>query len=124
MDVSQLRTAYSNEVLLESDLDSDPFTQFDKWFKDAFENSNISEPNAMCLCTCTPDGKPSSRYVLMKSFSKNGYKNISFMAFGDSQNEIGNIRAGTVLAVISPRLMKATPEYGVSFCVDSEGQDL
>ncbi len=73
MDISQLRMAYSNEVLLEEELHSDPFTQFDLWFKEVLKANTISEPNAMCLSTCTPDGKPSSRYVLMKSFSKSGF---------------------------------------------------
>lgn len=73
MDVSQLRSPYHNEVLREEDLSSDPFCQFDEWFKDALENGDIKDPNAMCLSTCTCDGKPSSRYVLMKSFSTSGF---------------------------------------------------
>lgn len=73
MDISQLRTAYINEVLSEKEVDSNPFDQFDVWFKRALENTLITEPNAMCLSTCTSDGKPSSRYVLMKSFSKSGF---------------------------------------------------
>ena len=58
----------------------------------------------------------------MKLFAKNGHKNISFMAFGDSLNEIQHIRAGTILAVISPKLMKANGDYGVTFSVESEAQ--
>ena len=95
MDVSQLRTAYRNDVLLENEFDSDPFTQFDKWFKDVLENSNISEPNAMCLSTCTADGKPSSRYVLMKSFSKSG-----FIFFSNYQSRKGVELAGNPHACI------------------------
>ena len=72
MDVSQLRSPYNNEVFTEKDVLSDPFSQFETWFKYALEN-DVSEPNGMCLSTCTCDGKPSSRYVLMKSFSKNGF---------------------------------------------------
>lgn len=73
MDVSQLRAAYNSDILHEEELASDPFTQFDIWFKDALKSSYITEPNAMCLSTCTTEGKPSSRYVLMKSFSKSGF---------------------------------------------------
>lgn len=62
--------------------------------------------------------------ITMKSFTPSGYKNISFMAFGDSQLQIQNVRAGTILAIISPKLMKANADYGVSFSVDSEAQIL
>lgn len=72
MDVSQLRTPYNNGIFAE-EVASDPFTQFESWFKEALENTQISDANAMCLSTCTCDGKPSSRYVLMKSFSKSGF---------------------------------------------------
>lgn len=73
MDVSQLRTSYNNEVLTDAEVKSmsDPFTLFNQWFKTA-SNTSIPEPNSMCLSTCTPDGMPSSRYVLMKSFSTEG----------------------------------------------------
>lgn len=73
MDISQLRMPYNSEVLKEEEIVSDPYDQFDVWFKDALNNNNIIEPNAMCLSTCTSDGKPSSRCILMKSFSKNGF---------------------------------------------------
>lgn len=73
MDISQLRVAYNSEILHEEDVATDPFTQFGAWLKDALDNNNIIEPNSMCLSTCTSDGRPSSRYMLMKSFSKNGF---------------------------------------------------
>ena len=50
MDVSQLRSPYDNEVFTEKDVLSDPFNQFETWFKHALEN-NVIEPNAMCLST-------------------------------------------------------------------------
>ena len=84
MDISQLRTAYSNEVLLEENVESDPFVQFETWFKEVLQNTDISEPNAMCLSTCTTDGKPSSRYLLMKSFSRSG-----FIFFSNHQSRKG-----------------------------------
>lgn len=73
MDVSQLRNPYNYGLLKEEEVSSDPFSQFETWFKDASENTEIRDPNDMCLSTCTCDGKPSSRYVLMKSFSKSGF---------------------------------------------------
>lgn len=73
MDVSQIRAEYNTEVLHKEDVSADPFTQFGAWLQDALDNSKIIEPNSMCLSTCTSDGRPSSRYVLMKSFSENGF---------------------------------------------------
>lgn len=86
MDVSHRRIAYRDEVLLEKEFDSNPFIQFGKWFKCVIDNcKNISEPNAMCLSTCSPDGKPSSRYVLMKSFSEES----GFIFFSNYQSRKG-----------------------------------
>ena len=45
-----------------------PFELFEKWFNDAINNSQIIEPSAMCLATCTLDNKPSARMVLLKKF--------------------------------------------------------
>lgn len=73
MDVSQLRGPYHNGIFKEGEVASDPFTQFGNWFKEALENTQIKDANAMCLSTSTCDGKPSSRYVLMKSFSNDGF---------------------------------------------------
>lgn len=36
-------------------------------------NSALPEPNAMTLATATPDGKPSARIVLLKSFDHQGF---------------------------------------------------
>ena len=48
---------------------SDPYSLFTQWFDTASQIESIQEPNAMCLSTTTLTGRPSSRYVLMKSFS-------------------------------------------------------
>jgi pyridoxamine 5'-phosphate oxidase len=53
-----------------------PFELFEKWFNDAINNSQIIEPSAMCLATCTLDNKPSARMVLLKKFNAS-YKDFS-----------------------------------------------
>jgi pyridoxamine 5'-phosphate oxidase len=50
-----------------------PFELFEKWFNDAINNSQIIEPSAMCLATCTLDNKPSARMVLLKKFDERGF---------------------------------------------------
>lgn len=73
MDV-YVRMQYSNKVIDDAEVSSfsDPFSLFSQWFKEASSNANIVEANSMCLSTCSLDGKPSSRYVLMKSFCSQG----------------------------------------------------
>ncbi|MEM1221274.1 MAG: pyridoxamine 5'-phosphate oxidase [Verrucomicrobiota bacterium] len=71
MDLSELREDYTKAGLLESDVASDPFTQFERWFREA-EAAKLDEPNAMCLATADPDGQPSTRVVLLKDFSPRG----------------------------------------------------
>lgn len=58
--------------LLERDVALDPFVQFRVWFDEALRG-NIPEANAMTLATATPDGRPSARIVLLKSFDERGF---------------------------------------------------
>lgn len=51
---------------------SEPFTTFADWFAQA-QNSEPNDPNAMNLATTTPDGRPSSRMVLLKDFDADGF---------------------------------------------------
>ncbi len=58
--------------LNESDADPNPFRQFQRWFGEAEAEIPIL-PNAMTLATATPDGVPSARVVLLKSFDEEGF---------------------------------------------------
>lgn len=56
--------------MLEDALPSkNPFTLFDMWFKEALNTPTAYEANAMCISTVSSTGQPSSRYVLLKSYS-------------------------------------------------------
>lgn len=57
--------------LQESDLDSNPLKQFEKWFEEVLA-SGLEEPNAMVLSTVN-EGKPSARIVLLKDLDS-GFK--------------------------------------------------
>jgi pyridoxamine 5'-phosphate oxidase len=65
MAIADLRTDYALRGLTEADAGDDPFRLFDRWFADALA-AGVAEPNAMTLATCTPDGVPSARIVLLK----------------------------------------------------------
>ncbi len=51
---------------------AEPVAQFDRWFSEAIA-ANVVEPNAMVLSTVAPNGNPSSRAVLLKAFSGDGF---------------------------------------------------
>lgn len=53
-------------------INQNPFDIFDQWMKDA-EREEPNNPNAMCLSTVSADGKPSSRMVLLKQYSADGF---------------------------------------------------
>jgi pyridoxamine 5'-phosphate oxidase len=70
--LAAMRTDYVQSSLSESDVLADPIAQFQKWFAEAVK-AQVMEPNAMDLSTVTPDGKPSSRIVLIKQFDERGF---------------------------------------------------
>jgi pyridoxamine 5'-phosphate oxidase len=46
--------------------------QFTRWFDEALK-AEVNEPNAMNVATVGPDGRPSSRIVLVKQFDERGF---------------------------------------------------
>lgn len=72
MNLADLRKEYSAHGLRESDLDPDPIRQFAAWFAQA-KSADVPEPNAMTLATCTPDGFPAARIVLLKGYGDDGF---------------------------------------------------
>jgi pyridoxamine 5'-phosphate oxidase len=67
-----LRVDYSRGRLDETEVSSDPIEQFARWFKEA-RDANVAEANAMTLATTDPNGDPSARIVLLKSFDARGF---------------------------------------------------
>ena len=51
----------------------DPFQLFKEWFDEADSNKIIKQANAMNLATSTASGFPSSRIVLLKDFTTDGF---------------------------------------------------
>ena len=69
---ADLRKDYTLAGLAEKDLARDPFRQFEKWFAEA-QAAKVPEPNAMVLASCTADGRPSTRTVLLKALDGRGF---------------------------------------------------
>ena len=82
--------------LLERDVDPDPLRQFTLWFDEA-RAAGVFEPEAMALATAYPDGAPSARMVLLKSFDERGF--VFFTNYGSRKaNELeSNPRAALLL---------------------------
>ena len=72
MNIAELRREYTAAGLHEEDLAADPFTQFDRWLRQAVE-AGVHEPNAMTLATAGTDGVPSARMVLLKAVDARGF---------------------------------------------------
>ncbi len=68
-----IRKQYTRGELLESQVDKDPLRQLDFWLADAL-GADCPEPTAMMLSTVGPDGRPSSRVVLMKGLDAEGIR--------------------------------------------------
>jgi pyridoxamine 5'-phosphate oxidase len=60
------------QPLRRGDLDQDPLRQFHAWYE-AARAADVSRPEAVALATATPDGRPSARFVLLKSADENGF---------------------------------------------------
>jgi pyridoxamine 5'-phosphate oxidase len=71
--MDEVRRRYADEGLRESDLASDPITMFDRWYADAVA-ARVHQPEAMVVSTVSPEGRPSSRLVLLKGVDVWGFR--------------------------------------------------
>ena len=70
--LNTLRYDFGKKSLSREDAGNDPFALFALWISEAVKEKN-RDPNAMVLSTVSPEGKPSSRVVLLRNFSKDGF---------------------------------------------------
>ncbi len=72
MDLAKMRLEYETAGLAEADVAGDPFQQFEVWLAAAVA-AEIHEPNAMVVSTVDGQGRPWSRYVLLKGVDSRGF---------------------------------------------------
>jgi pyridoxamine 5'-phosphate oxidase len=72
LNISHIRREYELAGLIEAEADADPIRQFATWFRQAID-AELPDANAMTLATADPEGHPSARIVLLKSFDHNGF---------------------------------------------------
>ena len=87
-----MRDGLSREML-----DSNPYKQFELWFKQACE-VDVVDANAMSLATVSVDGKPSIRTVLLKTFDNRGFVFFTNLSSQKSRQ----IQANPNVAVLFP----------------------
>jgi pyridoxamine 5'-phosphate oxidase len=68
---------------------TDPFALFAAWLAEA-EAAEPNDPNAMCLATATPDGRPSARMVLLKGVDPAGADPRGFVFYTNLESRKGN----------------------------------
>lgn len=93
--IRQLRQEYRRAGLSEDDAAEEPFAQFARWFGEAV-SGELREPNAMTVATATPDGVPSARIVLLKSWDERGF--VFFTNYGSDKG--GELAANPVAALV------------------------
>lgn len=96
MNLPELREDYSQAGLHERDLLPDPIEQFRQWMEQALASKSMREPNAMTLATCTPDGVPSARIVLLKDVTPAGFTFFTSYEGRKAQELDANPRAALV----------------------------
>ncbi|RPH41527.1 MAG: pyridoxamine 5'-phosphate oxidase [Burkholderiales bacterium] len=69
--LADLRKSYERDELVEDRAANAPLDQFGRWMQQALD-AKLEEPNAMTVATVGPDGRPSTRIVLIKGFDARG----------------------------------------------------
>lgn len=97
MDISNLREEYTQAGLSRASLLSNPFEQFELWFRQA-QQAQLAEPNAMSLATASAQSAPTLRTVLLKYFDDSGF--IFFTNY--SSNKARDISDNPQVALMFP----------------------
>ena len=63
--IADIRQEYTKSGLRESELPCDPLSLFSRWLQEAID-ANVEEPTAVIVGTVSPEGRPSTRTVLLK----------------------------------------------------------
>jgi pyridoxamine 5'-phosphate oxidase len=72
VDLGGIRREYESHGIDIADLDPDPVAQARRWVDDAVA-AGCEEPSAMTLATAGADGRPQSRYVLLRGLDERGF---------------------------------------------------
>lgn len=93
--LARMRQEYALGGLTEAELAADWVAQFGQWLAEAAA-AGVAEPNAMTFATATPEGRPSTRTVLLKAYDLRGF--VLFTNYGSRKatEALGNPYASLV----------------------------
>jgi pyridoxamine 5'-phosphate oxidase len=117
--ICKLREEFIKNTLSESDVNTDPFMQFETWMNEAIA-SEICEVQAMCLSTVI-DQKPSSRIVYLRRLH-----NHKFLFYGNYESKKGKSleqNANACLNFFWPELQRQVRIEGVVKKANDENCD-
>lgn len=83
-EISAIRKDYLKSELNETDLRENPVEQFSVWFDQAVKTTG-DDANAMVLSTLQPNGRPTSRVVLLKDIERDGF--VFFTNYASSKGQ-------------------------------------
>ena len=65
INIADIRQEYTKGGLRENELPGDPLSLFSRWLQEAID-AEVDEPTAVIVGTVSPEGKTSTRTVLLK----------------------------------------------------------
>lgn len=115
--IAAIRTEYRQLTLSESEVDPDPYKQFDRWWQQAI-SAEVIEVNAMTLATASKDGLPDARIVLLKDITEEGFVFFTNYESSKGRQLLENPQAALVFfwkelerqVRIKGQVVKASPE--------------
>ncbi len=112
------RHQFDSEPMNESDMDTNPWDQFEAWFEQVL-NAKIADPYAMTLCTADKSGMPTARVVYMRDVSDAG-----IVFYTNYQSEKGRQLTENPQACINFFWQELTRQVRMVGDVDKVGADV
>lgn len=117
----QMRKEYSPIPLDKEAMDKDPLAQFAHWFKEALEHEKL-EVNAMVIATSNAENQPSTRVVLLKSYSSDGF--LFFTNYNSRKGREIENNNKVALLFFWPETMRQIRIEGVATKIEDKESDL
>ena len=115
--LEHLRKSYERDVLEEPHAAAEPYALFDSWFREALA-AGVPEPNAMTVATVGPEGRPSTRIVLIKSYDAAG-----FVWYTNYDSRKGRELAGNPHAALQFHWVELERVVRIEGVVEKTGED-
>ena len=113
-------TDYGAVSLTEAQVNVDPMLEFATWLA-AAEGAGLYEPNAMVVGTIDPDGRPSSRTVLLKGLDGSGFEFVT--NYDSRKGRALRVNPGVTLLFPWYPMQRQVIVYGTAHATDAAASD-